>query len=309
MKKIIALTAILATSSAFATENLEFGDLNYFIKQGQFNVAANAIFSSNQNTVDSTKTETEGYTFETDYGFGILDNLNAYVGVDYDLNMRVAQETTNDSKYTQDGLRNPSAGLNYRLINQKDAAVNLDFGVIGRFNVQDAERGTASGANTKDGNAADGRTNYEVNAAVGRKWNEANEWRLSGGVVHHMDGEYDQLSLSGSKTKVESDSSQDFYLRAAYQYRPVQEFMMALTFTGTQVGEVDGKANGKYTTDAHQSYDFLFNAKYLVTETFIVKFSLNKGLNPAYDRKVANGEQEIKRIRSSYYGLGVDFLF
>ncbi len=310
MKKIIAIIAIATATSAFATTDLEFGDLNYILKQGQFNVLANAIHSTYQVKQEATKVETEGYTFQTAYGYGIMDNLNLYLGLDYDWNMNVANETTNDSKYSQDGLKNPSLTLNYRLMNQTDSAVNVDIGLTGAFALQDQELGASSGNKTKDGNAADGRSAYTLFGAVGRKWNEANEWRLSGGLVYRADGEADQLAVGGSKANVDTDSSQDMYLRAAYQYRPVQEFMITLSVTGTRVGEVDQKVGGvKANSEDHNVYDFGFTAKYLVSDGIIIKYISNYGNNPDYDVKTGGVKEEYKNIRASYYGLGVDFLF
>jgi hypothetical protein len=310
MKKFIALFAIATSGHVFASTDLEFGDLNYILKQGQVNVLANAIHSSYQVKQDSTKLETEGYTFQTAYGYGIMDNLNLYLGLDYNWDMKTANETTNDSKWSQDGLKNPTLTLNYRLLNQQEAAVNVDFGFTGAFALQDQEIGAASGASTKDGNASDGRSAFTLSGAVGRKWNEANEWRLSAGLVHRADGERDDLVVGGDKENVDVDSSQDFFVRAAYQYRPVQEFMMVLSLTGTRIGEVDEKSDGVKTNyEDHNVYDFGFDVKYLVTDTFIVKYISSYGNNPDYDVKTGGTKTEFKNIRQSLYALGVDFLF
>ena len=310
MKKIIALAAILSSTSVLATSELEFGDVNYFIKQNQFNVRGDVITSSFvYRSPDTAKqVKTEGYTFQTSYGYGILNNLNVYLGLDYAYRMK----TTNpgSSKIDNDGLRNPSLAANYRLINQNDAAVNFDIGVLARMNVQDAERGASASDSVKDGNAADGRNSYELNVAVGRKWNEANEWRAGAGYRLHTSGDYKQLVVGASSNTVDVDSSNDFFAFGTYQYRPVQEMMFTLTGTALRAGETTYKeAGSKTVADSHMVYDFMFNAKYLVTSNFIVKFTFGQGNNPDYDTKVAGVKKEIKRQHSQRLGLGVDFLF
>lgn len=313
MKNFIALMAILASTTAFATENLEFGDLNYFLKQGQLNAKADFVLSTIERKIapgagSSTKIEREGYTLETDYGFGVMDNLNVYLGLDYDYEMKINDNV--NSKYTQDGLKDPSLSANFRLIDQKDSAVNFDIGAIARYSWEDREDGASLNSKTKDGNAVSGRTSVELNTAVGRKWNEANEWRLSAGLVHFTEGERDDLNIGSGKTKVDMESSQDIFVRAAYQYRPVQEFMMGFAITGTQIGEAEEKSGGvKSTIEDHMVYDFTFTAKYLVTESMIVRFAMNEGNNPDYDIKSGGSTTEVKNIRASFMSLGVDFLF
>lgn len=303
MKKLIVVAAAVLATSAQASSGLDFGDLNYFVKSGQFNL------TSNMNVLDAETTdetsgkdfEKRGFIFDNRFGYGLADNLNAFVGLDYALKYETQINGSSDSDNS--GLSNPYAGVNYRLMNQSDSSFNLDFGAVGRFSVMDAEVGTFG----KDGNYNRGNHSLEVNSSIGYKWNEANEWRLTAAIVHNFDGEYEDTN---AKKDVDSDASQDISLTAAYQYRPVQEFMMAVALQATQVGEVDSEDDSnKYTDDSHLDLLFTFTAKYLITETFIAKFNYGESRLAEYDRSQNGTDSEQKNRFMSYFGLGVDWLF
>jgi hypothetical protein len=319
MKKFIALCAIVSASSAFATSELEFGDLNYFIKQKQVNLFAMARYQDARYKLKATSGSTvahekEGYKAMTYLGYGIMDNLNVFVGLNYDFQNEFTNTTTNDIHYNQDGLNNPLFGGNYRIINQKDAAVNFDVGVLARQNIQQAKSGASIGAGksgqSKDGNAADGRSSYELNSSIGRKWNEANEWRLTGGYVRNTDGDRDQLSTTTSTQNIKMNSSNDMYLLAMYQYRPVQEFMMSLSGKAIRIEEYSEKLSGvKTKDDAHMRYDFLFNAKYLVTETLILDWRFAQSRIPDFDTKTGSTKSKYRAQVDGYMSLGLNLLF
>lgn len=305
MKKLIVVAAAVLATSAQASSGLDFGDLNYFLKSGQFNLTSNFNVLNAEVTDEGSSTDYEnnGYIIDNRFGYGIADNLNAFVGLDYAL--RYENETPGSSDADNSGMSNPYAGANYRLMNQSDSAFNLDFGVVGRFNLMDAERGTAG----KDGNYIRGNHSLELNTSIGRKWNEANEWRLTAALVHNFDGEYEDTA---SGEDVDTDASQDLSLTAAYQYRPVQEFMMNVALQAVQVGEVDSEAKGissKYTDDSHLDFNFTFTAKYFITEKFIGKFNYGQSRLAEYDRSTNGTDSEQKDRHQMYYGFGIDWLF
>lgn len=310
MKKMIAVLALFGASALNAQE-LNFGDINYFLKQGEFNLAADANFTYDRQTSgNDVPLETRGMLFETRYGFGVLDNLNFYLGVDYAFDREVEDTTAppapSDADFKQDGFANPMLSANYRLLNQRDSMVNLDFGLEGRFNLQDAETGYSDGQESKDGNFADGRNSFQLNSRVGNKWNEANEWQLAGGIVYHTSGE--RTELSENKT-VDIESSADFFLKATYQYLPVDELLMSISVQATQIGKVDSDMNGvESNTDSYTDFDFTFRAKYLITKRLIASFQYGMSRNADYDVK-GDVAYEVKRRRENYYGLGVDLLF
>lgn len=315
MKRLIALVAVMAVTSVNA-EELKFGDLNYFLKQGQSNATLDFDQVIEKVTIKGGETtERRGYEVLARYGYAINDQLNVYVGVDYGYkNKFEVKSPTEGASYNNDGLSNPLLAANYRLLNQNSSAVNFDLGVVARFNVQDAERGSADTTigGSVDGNFTDPRSSYEVNARIGHKWNEANEWQAAIGGIMHTSGDYDQENKNAASEEIEVDSSMDIYARVSYQYRPVNEFMMHLFVKATQVGEVeeDNKgSNTKSEADSRLDWSFGFQAKYLVTDAFIVRFNLTDALLPDYDVKSGATTQEVHKRLHSTYGLAVEYLF
>lgn len=323
MKKAIALATLMSVSVAQAqsSSELTFGDINYLFKSGEFNILADALLERREYKNDFTglakqTVESEGYVFDTRFTYGLMDNLNLFVGLEYQWDYEFNTEPrVNNANYTEDGLRNPEIGAIYRVMNQKDGGMNWDVGVVGRLSLMDAERGTFAGADSEDGNAATGNHALEVNTSIGKKWNEANEWRLTAGVIHNFDGETTFNSASGD-VEVDTSSVQDFYARAAYQYRPVNEFMMAVALQVTQVGEREeeetnqGSTNETIDIDAHVDARLEYVAKYLITEDLMARFVYNHGILANYNVDGDQGtEYEVTRRREQSFGLGVDYRF
>lgn len=314
MRKMLAAAMVLAVTSANA-EKLEFGDVNYFIKTGELNVSAdvNSVYSK---TTYTTELETRGIVTEARVGYGIYDNLNVYAGLDYAFDLETEDKDGADFQdFSSDGFANPMIAGNYRYMNQNSGMYNVDFGAVARINIMDAETGYGVAGDSEDGTFtgltdtewADPRSSLELNARIGNKWNEANEWQLAAGLVYFNDGETDLLQTDDT---FEIDSSMDLFLRATYQYRPVQNFMMLLSLQGTRVGEVEGDVAGSdLTDDSHIDFDFDFVAKYLITDNFIAKFNFANGMNSAYDREIGGATEEVRKRRESSFGLGVEFLF
>ncbi len=320
MKKIIAVAALMAVTAANA-QDLSFGDVNYFLKQGQLNFLADVNHRTQQFTTDITATNTvtsrtEGNFVFGQLGYGLSDRLNLTAGVEYAFNVKVDDTyvgagvtNPNPSSITQDGLANPQLGVNYRFLSQTDERYNWDFGALASIRIEDAETGSSNPTSTdvSNGNASNGRSSIEINTRFGRKWNEANEWQLAAGLIHNLDGEYTIVS-SGGDTKLDVDASQDFFLRATYQYRPVHEFMMSLMLQATQFGsyETQNQANATdASTDSRLDLQSMFTAKYLVTSNFIVKFRYGLGHLPDFDQT----DLELRKRRSKVMGIGIDWLF
>lgn len=313
MRKLIAAAAVLAVTSAHAAEELKFGDVNYFLKQNQFNVSADVSSTYYKEAPEGPNTfETRGYLLETRYGYGITDKLNVYLGLDYAYDRETEdREVATNGAFENDGLANPLLALNYRIMGQNESRYNLDFGLVGRFNIEDAERGSAQGQTIKDGNFADGRNYYEANLRMGRKWNEANEWQLAAGVGYNMSGEETFKSTAGDQD-VDLESTMNYFARATYQYRPVNEFMLLVSAQANLIGENEYKnkaTNTKYVEEDHVDIDFTFKAKYMITDNFIANFQYGMSRNAEFDREKNGTNEEIKRRRENFYGVGVDFLF
>lgn len=305
MKKAIALAAVLIASSAQATSGLDFGDLNYFLKAGQFNLTSNFSVVTAELTDEGAgdKFETNGYVLDNRFGYGIADNLNAFVGLDYAPKLETELPGSPDSQ--NGGLSNPYFGANYRLMNQNDGGFNLDFGALARVRVMDAETGIGG----EDGTYNRGNHSLELNSSIGRKWNEANEWRLTAAVIQQFDGEV-ELKTSAGNADADTSSSTDVSLLAAYQYRPVQEFMMTVSAQALRVGESELKGNGSKATDeAHLDFNFGFSAKYLITEKFIARFNYGQSRLAEYDAETDGVDSEQKDRHALFYGFGIDWLF
>jgi hypothetical protein len=308
MRKMIAIAAVLAMSTANA-EELKFGDVNYFLKQGEINVLVDAVAAYQKETIQDEAILTRGYIFETQTSYAFSNELNAFVGLDYAY--KLEDKTTGNGDIQRGGLANPALGVNYRFMNQNQATMNVDFGAVARINVQDAESGDADGQNVKDGNFADGRNSLELNARMGNKWNEANEWQLAGGVVYFNEGDSTLRQTTGNEELTE-ESSMDLFLRGSYQYRPVNEFMVLLTAQATRVGAADSEvksSGGKIESDAHLDLDFGFVAKYLITDGVIARFNYGQSRNADYDIKVLGDDSEVRKRRENFYGFGIDLLF
>lgn len=310
MRKMIVAAAVLAVTSAHAAEELKFGDLNYFFKAGQVNALANVSSVYQKEKVLGTMEETRGYVIDTQLTYGVSDQLNVFLGLDYAYDLQT--ETAGNPDFNSDGLANPELGAIYRLMNQSSTAYNVDLGAVVRFGIEDAETGSATGPGVSDdGNFADGRNSLEVLARIGRKWNEANEWQLAAGVQYFMEGE--STIVGPTDTDLDDDSSMDMYLRASYQYRPVNEIMFLLSAQATQVGEAVSETSSgptiKRTADSHMNIDFRFTTKYLVTDNTIVKFNYGMSRNADYDLKVGATSDDVTNRRENFFGLGVDFLF
>lgn len=310
MKKLLAVAAIFVVTSAHA-EEAKFGDLNYFYKQGQFNLTSDFNVNREKSRVDEEEIEVEGYISSTRITYGLMNNLNLFVGLNYLYDFETATEANGTS--TINGLQNPIVGGSFRILNQADGGFNLDVGATADFNLMDYK---VAEAGNENGNAVDPqlsqygdpRSSLVLNARLGNKWNEANEFYLVSALSYNKDGEFEDKNLDED---VELDSSMDLSLGAFYQYRPVHEFMLTIGLTGTRIGEVEGDINGTdITVEDHIDYTFSFVAKYLITETFIAKFNFAQDRRSDFDVEVEGAaDSEYERRKGNQFGVGVDFLF
>lgn len=310
MRKIIAVAAVLAVTSAHAAEQLKFGDLNYFFKAGQLNLQADLNSVYEKQKVISTMEQTRGLVVDSQFTFGMSDQLNVFFGLDYAYDLQT--EIAGNPDIDNDGFSNPAFGATYRLMNQSSTTYNIDLGVIANINIQDSEIGTSSPGISDNGNYVgftESRSSLEVNGKIGRKWNEANEWQLAAGAKYLKDGE--ATEMGSPENDIDLDSSLDMYLRASYQYRPVNEIMFLLSAQATQVGEAksEDETNTKTTLGSHMDMDFVFTTKYLVTDAMIVRFNYAMSRNADIDAKSGATSDEISNRRENFFGLGVDFLF
>lgn len=314
-KKIFAL-AVLCATSAFGANVPKFGDVNYFLKAGQFNVKVDESSAYNKELSEfANKTlETRGYLTSAVASYGWTDELSLSVGLDYAYDFKVRNRTSGatDTTYNQDGFSDPALGADYRLFKQSNFGVNWDFGAVAKLSMQESELGEASGQVYVDGNHASGRSSIELNTRVGQKYDEANEWQVAGGLVTHLSGGYKDLNVGSPDVDVDLGSSFDVFARVTYQYRPVNEFMMLVSWQTTRVGETDLSSQGAdFTLQSRFDSKFLYTAKYQILDGFIAKF--NYGISQNGDIDAENNSTgvvtSVRKRHENFFGLGAEFLF
>lgn len=313
MKKFLAVACLLAVSAANAAD-VKFGDLNYFLKQGQFNAKADLDLSREFFAIDdgssTTKSKIEGYVIKTRAAYGLTDTLTAFVGLNglYEMDQQPKGGVSSESN----GIQNPILGADLRIMNQNDAGFNVDVGAVLDVKVMDS---TIAESNKDDGtqpalhlsNYGDPRTSLNLNARLGKKSDEANEFYAVAGLTYHMAGSQEDQD---NNEDLDWDSSMDLNLGAFYQYRPVNEFMLTVGANATRYGEVDGElGNSDLTVQDHIDFMVSFSAKYLITENFIAKFNLAQDRRDDHKVEADSGDFDIERRQAFAYGVGVDFLF
>jgi hypothetical protein len=313
MKKVLAAVSMLIMGQAYA-QDLSFGDVNYFLKKGQSNLNLGATLQADnyklKTGATTQTTDREGYHLRAAYSYALTDRFNLFARGQYIYRNQVTDESRANENYYENGFTNPQIGANYRVINQNESLVNIDLGLVGGIKIQDQKVGSSIGKNSKDGNSADGRNSLEGNVRIGRKWNEANEWQLALGGIYRMDGDQMRQQVGASNLKYDMDSSVDAYLRASYQYRPVQELMFLMYVQQNKIAKqkLDSGANSIKIND-HDNWDVGFTSKFLVTDTFIIRVDLSKKVQPDYNITQNGVKSSIKQQRNNVYGLGFDFLF
>lgn len=306
MRKFLICGLLLSAASA-QSQTLKFGDLNYFLTAGQVNVGAGVLWNNENSKISGVKQEAEAYLVDANFNYGLADNLTLKLGLGYAF---LAEAKDGDVTWDVDGLRALELGAEARLMDQKSAGINLDFGVNAKINeIFDREFGGSSPK--KDGNAFDPlmstqdetRSSLEVYGKAGLKTDEANEFLLRAGVVYNKSSDVKDLSAGDD---VEMDSSLDLKLGAFYQYRPVNEAMFTLGLEGIRYGEMDSEIAGiKMTRESFTDVRLSFAAKFLVNENLIARFDLTKDRRDTIEVE----GMTVKKRQSTQYGLGVDFLF
>lgn len=312
MKRILGVVAVLTATTVSAAE-VKFGDLNYFLTQGRvlvnFDTQWETTEVTQKNNPGQTTTETEGPIAHAKFAFALSDSMNVFVGANYTYQNDVKTEGGN--RFQKDGLQNPAVGMNLRVMNQANAGFNLDLGAVAKVGISDETVGSSTGGHNKMGNASE-RSSLELNARLGNKWDEANEFYTIAGFIYNQSGERTLKNGTGADQDLDLDASYDFYVGAFYQYRPVNEFMMTLGLDAKRVGSVEGDSSGtNFEYADHINSNWGFTAKYLITENFIARVNYGGNLKYTdYKNKIDGAaDQKFENRRFMTMGLGVDFLF
>lgn len=313
-----AFLFVFTTSVLAQSQELQLGDLNFFLKKGQL-LSTNDYrkYTIERRSVvgaGNTHYETEGNLLQSRLSYGVHKKLNLFLELGYQLDWEVRDTTNNTAHFNLDGFVNPALGTTYRWKSQEDDKLNIYSSLVAYINVQDEEKGHASSpTNSVDGNAAKARDVLEFNTSIGHKWNPKNEWIATGGILHNFSGESQQNYSSGRKNKVYEDASTNLYLKLAYQYRPIEQWMISPSIKSTYVGEQKMKfSNVVVRSNSYLMHDLDLALKYSVTKNFLVRLNYGQSLLPDYDGKSTEGtEIDVDTISQSkrYYGLGIDWLW
>lgn len=293
MKKMISALLVLSAVSASAKE-LKFGDLNYKVNQGEQNLNLNFSTFDSMFDVNSGRNKERSYLIEAQYKYGLTKKLDAFVKLNYFMEDQIKG---GGESYTLNSFANPGLGVVYRVLEQDLFDYNFDVEVLTKQKIGTAKEGSSTA------NKFEGRSTYEAYGHFGRKWNEANEWKATLGMIYHADGE----AKDASTGKYDQESSTDVLLKIAYQYRPVNEFMMVVSAETLQVGEYEYAGNVK--EDAHTDFTFGFMAKYLLQENMTLNLTIKQSRLNNYDGDAGGTDFDIKKRRFMTFGLGADFLF
>ena len=313
MKIFLGIITLVMLSTAQA-QDLKFGDLNYFLKSGQINAGADLSIGNESMRREGTgDVRINGYFTDAKLAYGIMDQLNAFIKLQY-LYAVDTEISGGSGSFDTTGFQNPEFGGQFRVLNQADAGFNFDLAAI--VGLQVLERNAGSFSPQHDGDLpnpaystrGEPRNTLELNGRLGKKWNIANEFSVLAGVVYHQEGDYEDQENDGTAT---IESSIDLKSGVYYQYCPVDELRMGLGLTGIYIGETDGNnGNGlKATGTSHLDLKLSFDAKYLINEGLIVKFMMNQERRGDFEFETTSGDVSVEKRKSFNYGLGLDLLF
>src|SRR5690606_20721666 len=104
MRRMIATAMLLVAGTAQSAEQLKFGDINYFLQQGQFNLLADVNSSFEKQRVDGDDVEVRGVILSTQLAYAFTDQFNAFVGLEYAYDREFENKTdAKTTDYTSDG--------------------------------------------------------------------------------------------------------------------------------------------------------------------------------------------------------------
>lgn len=304
MFKKFLLATTLISSAAASAYSYELGDLNFFLKQDQKNIALTGDATTDESRSSGSTLEQEGFFFKPAFNYGLNDKITLGASTQYAYMQKVSDETTPaNGRYSQDGLGLTTLNAKYRAVNTDYV---VDFGASVAKNFIEGKSGDASGSMKKHGNNALDNDYLQVDASMGGHFDLTQEWRLLGGVRHQLSDKKIIKSVSNANRSIDVNSSTDIILQARYQIRPKKEFMLSAGIDLTYVGSITGS---DYSQDARMDKDFIFQAKYLVTESFLFNVQYVQSHRPNYDFKALGTSSEMKNRHYSSLGFGANYLF
>src|SRR5690606_24502842 len=131
--------------------------------------------------------------------YGVADNLNAFVGLNalYEMDEVPRGGVTSESN----GIQNPILGADFRVMNQNNGGFNFDIGAVADIKLMDSkipENNKDDGTQPALFNSVygDPRTSLNVNARLGKKTDEANEFYALAGITYNLAGEQEEQNAN-----------------------------------------------------------------------------------------------------------------
>jgi hypothetical protein len=183
-----------------------FVDRGYLLPRGQFGVELGlAIASSTTKTENNLLVEREyraiGSELKANLTYGILNDLNVFLGTTFVPNYESENQTTLD-KTKSKGMSDPTIGIAYRVLNQ---SATMPFDVL--LGLAYSPKGAVSKTATTsdDGNASRGSDAKSIILGFYRRTN-SKEFGLK--ITHEMAGEKEsENATSGDTSKTDAHAS------------------------------------------------------------------------------------------------------
>lgn len=198
-----------ATESSESNDGVRapiFVDRGYILPRGQFNLSLSAGFmSSTTKTENALLVEREyrmmGSELRAGLSYGILNDLNAFLGTSYVPNQESENQTTL-AKTKSKGMGESTVGIAYRVLNQ---SASMPFDMLLGLTYSPKSGVYKSATTTHDGNVARGGDQTEIVLGFFRRVSTG-EFGLR--LSHDMDGEQEnEDATTADKSKVAAKAS------------------------------------------------------------------------------------------------------
>ncbi len=183
MKKIFALSVLLATTGAFAAANSQINDLQYLPDQGTLFGSSNLSYHNYSDRfydgTDLGKTSVEGYIIGQSVGYSVMDNL--FLSIDFSY-ANSSSSTSGERSTESSGLNDIDVNGRYRLSGDEK---RLD--ILATLSISPGDDEVKSNG---DSNAFSGGHSLAVGAEYGAK-KDGHQWAIRGLLNHSFEATED----------------------------------------------------------------------------------------------------------------------
>jgi hypothetical protein len=287
-----------------------FVDRGYFLPRGQFGVELGlGVSSSTTKTENNLLVEREyratGSELKANLTYGILNDLNVFLGTSYVPNYQSENQTTLDKEKSK-GMADPSVGIAFRFLKQSEA---MPFDMLVALSYSPKGAVEKSATTTDDGNAARGSDAKTIVLGFYRRVTSG-EFGLK--ITHEMAGEKEsEDATTGDISK--TDAKAGTTISGTAQFRASQKFYIMAGLGLTRVGEskVTDDVGNTSAIEAYVLPTFSGGLRIIaVPEKMFVDLGLN--VATAQDIEVtsnASSNGKIKSIAAAQLTAGVQFEF